>query len=227
VIALGVVRVLLDARLQRLLRLLISVFVAALGNLHQREAAVIEVVGKLGGNLRRPRQSGGHFIPLFLLVVGHRQLPEDPMIRRVEARRLLVVLDGPGDVDLHGLVALVRQVDGFDMVAVTTEPEQQRRSQPECRALRVRLLDRLPHALLPDSGPSHLHYSSAPNNFGQRRFFTAGARRASSFQAAAIPSREQASREHGIRARLSFVPVTRATVLQPTVTGPEGSRRTL
>jgi hypothetical protein len=48
------------------------------------------------------------------------------VVLRIELNGLLVFLDGALDVDLDGLVALVRQVDGLDVIAAATGNRDER-----------------------------------------------------------------------------------------------------
>ncbi len=72
---------------------------------------------------------GRHLLPVFLFLVGEDELPPDPSVVRIERRRLLVLRDGLVDVHVLGLVALVGEVDGFDVVAAAGRGGEGRRDQ--------------------------------------------------------------------------------------------------
>ena len=59
----------------------------------ERVAALEPVVGELRRELRRARERRRDLVPVLLLPVRHRQLEEDAMVRRIEPRGLLVLLD--------------------------------------------------------------------------------------------------------------------------------------
>jgi hypothetical protein len=91
VVALGEIRIPLDALLERRLGLLELVLVTRLRHPRESVAALEPVVGPFGRLLGRLREDGGHLLPVLLLLVGAGQLVDDPMVRGVELPSALVL----------------------------------------------------------------------------------------------------------------------------------------
>lgn len=98
-VALREVRIVLDALLVRLLGLLVR-HRLLLGLLLEGIAALGPVVRELGRELGGPRERRGDLVPLFFLSVGHRELEEDAMVRRIERVAWSYLLMAPSTLTL-------------------------------------------------------------------------------------------------------------------------------